>query len=406
MTTTILLIIITILILINLSITYFSKRNGSGIRPDELKENIERIERAIAENTNTTIKGFAETTGKVSDVLNTKMVDLLKENADGQERLSRALSDNLDRIQHITEQKLDAIQEDVNRKLDISLNKRLDESFERVSNQLSELYKSLGELSEMSAGISSLNKTLSNVKTRGTWGEVQLGSILEETMQDGQFVRNIKLKANSDDIVEFAIKIPSKEDSDEFIYLPIDSKFPTDRYLAVVDAAESADRNALEKAVKELERHIKDEARTIRDKYITPPITTDFAILFLPTEAMYAEVLRINGLAEYCQNNYRVVISGPSTITALLNSLRIGFANLALNKKTAEVRKTLQAVKTQYGKLDELIDQTKKKLEAAVVSTDKLKDRTAKIQRSMSKIDVLGNMEEADKLLDIEETDE
>ena len=367
-----------------------------------LGDHMERIDRSVTGNMQSTARNLAD----VSEKLDQRMIDLLKENAGGQEKMIRTLTENLDRIQHSTEEKLTGIQNDVNKKLDISLNKRLDESFEKVSTQLSELYKSLGELSEMSDGISSLNKTLSNVKTRGTWGEIQLGSILEETMQEGQFVRNIKLRKDSDDMVEFAVRIPSKEDSTEVIYLPIDSKFPVDRYNCVVDASATGDKEALDKAVRELAQRIKEEARTIRDKYIVPPVTTDFAIMFLPTEAMYAEVLRINGLAEYCQNNYRVVISGPSTITALLNSLRIGFANLALNKKTAEVRKMLQAVKTQYGKLDELIEQTRKKLDAAVVSTDRLKERTAKIQKSMSKIDVLESQEEADRLLEIRESQE
>jgi len=364
-----------------------------------LNDNLERMDRSVTGNMQSTARNLAD----VSEKLDKRMIDMLKENAGGQEKMIRTLTENLDRIRRSTEEKLTGIQNDVNKKLDISLNKRLDESFEKVSTQLSELYKSLGELGEMSDGISSLNKTLSNVKTRGTWGEIQLGSILEETMQEGQYVKNIKLKKDSDDNVEFAIRIPSKDDSGEVIYLPIDSKFPVDRYTDVVDASAAGDKEAIDKAVRELGQRIKEEARTIRDKYINPPVTTDFAVMFLPTEAMYAEVLRINGLAEYCQNNYRVVISGPSTITALLNSLRIGFANLALNKKTAEVRKTLQAVKTQYEKLDELIDQTKKKLDAAVVSTDKLKDRTAKIQKSMSRIDVLDSLEEADRLLRIQE---
>lgn len=364
-----------------------------------LNDNLERMDRSVTGNMQSTARNLAD----VSEKLDKRMIDMLKENANGQEKLIRTLTENLDRIQKSTEEKLEGIQNDVNKKLDISLNKRLDESFGKVSTQLSELYKSLGELGEMSDGISSLNKTLSNVKTRGTWGEIQLGSILEETMQEGQYVKNIKLKKDSDDNVEFAIRIPSREDNGEVIYLPIDSKFPVDRYTGVVDASAAGDQEALDKAIRELGQRIKEEARTIRDKYITPPVTTDFAIMFLPTESMYAEVLRINGLAEYCQNNYRVVISGPSTITALLNSLRIGFANLALNKKTAEVRKMLQAVKTQYEKLDDLIDQTRKKLDAAVVSTDKLKDRTTKIQKSMSKIDVLESIDEADKLLEIEE---
>ncbi len=315
------------------------------------------------------------------------------------------LQKGLAQIQDSTERRLDTIQKDVNKKLDVSLNQRLDESFDKVTGQLTQLYKSLGELSSMSDGIQTLNKTLSNVKTRGTWGELQLENILKDTMQEGQYEKNVKLSQRSDDAVEFAIKIPSKDDEKEFLYLPIDSKFPTDRYLGVVDAANSGDQARLTKAISDLDFRIKEEARKIRDKYIVPPKTTDFAILFLPTEAMYAEVLRINGLAEFCQNQYHVIISGPMTITALLNSLRLGFANLALNKKTNEVRKILQAVKAQYSKLDELIDMTQKRIELAAKSTDDLKYRTGQIQKKMAKIDDLPFVEEADRILQLDMDD-
>ncbi|MBR0132550.1 MAG: DNA recombination protein RmuC [Lachnospiraceae bacterium] len=353
----------------------------------------------VLENRMDAMKGSV---GESLKDINEKLVETVKENSEGQKKISDNLSESLLKIQTLTEEKLNGIQKDVNDKLDASLNKRLDESFEKVTNQLTQLYKSLGELGEMSDGISNLNKTLSNVKTRGTWGEIQLGNILEETMTEAQYAKNIKLKKNSDDIVEFAIKIPAREEGDEIIYLPIDSKFPLDIYGNLVDAADSGVKENYDKYVKELEVRIKTEAKSIRDKYVIPPVTTDFAIMFLPTESLYAEVLRINGLAEFCQNKYRVIIASPSTITALLNSLRVGFANVALNKKTAEVRKILEAVKAQYGKLDELIDTTKKKLEAAVTSTDNLKERTRKIQKSMSKIGEI-DQKEADNILMIED---
>ncbi len=302
--------------------------------------------------------------------INEKLVETVKENAESQQKISDNLSESLSKIQNMTEEKLLGIQKEVNDKLDASLNKRLDESFEKVTNQLTQLYKSLGELGEMSDGIANLNKTLSNVKTRGTWGEIQLGSILEQTMTDSQYTKNVKVKKNSEDLVEFAIKIPSRDDEEKPVLLPIDSKFPLDIYGNLVDAADDGNKEAYEKYSKELENRIKSEAKTIRDKYVNPPVTTDFAIMFLPTESLYAEVLRINGLAEFCQNKYRIIIASPSTITALLNSLRVGFANIALNKKTAEVRKILEAVKAQYGIFDELIETTKKKLQAAVTSTD------------------------------------
>ena len=395
------------------SINRFEANENRGF--NDISSNVALIKNDITEKMNDKfvemIKNDSEGYKSLSSELNSnmenineKLVQSIKDNAAHQKETNRELSESLIRIQSMTEEKLNSIQKNVNDKLDVSLNKRLDESFDRVTKQLGELYKSLGELGEMSDGIANLNKTLSNVKTRGTWGEIQLENILMDTMTETQYDKNVKLKKNSDDNVEFAIKIPSKNDDGEYIYLPIDSKFPLDAYGAVLDAAESSDKAMYDKAVKELAFRIKEEARTIRDKYITPPMTTDFAIMFLPTESLYAEVLRINGVAEYCQNQYRVIIASPSTITALLNSLRVGFANVALNKKTAEVRKLLEAVKTQYDKLDELIDNTKKKLLDAAKSNDKLKERADKIQKSLNKVNTL-DYAEADMILGIESED-
>lgn len=336
----------------------------------------------------------------ITEKINEKFIGILKQEAESQEKLRDTLSDNLEKMQGITERKLSDIQRDMSEKLDASLNKRLDESFERVSTQLSQLYKSLGELSEMSDGISSLNRTLSNVKTRGTWGEIQLGALLSDVLDASQYEANVKIKSNTDDLVEFAIRIPSKEEDGSIIYLPIDSKFPMDRYEEILRASEAGDAEAVNRAVKDLEQRMKLEARTIRDKYVTPPKTTDFAILFLPTESLYAEVIRIPGLMSYCQNEVRVLIAGPTTLAALLNSLKVGFKNVALSKKTAEIRKMLEAVKTQYGKLDELIDQSKRKLEAAMSANDELQKRTGIIIRKMSKIGEL-DMAESDELLGI-----
>lgn len=334
----------------------------------------------------------------ITEKVDEKFIGILKQEAESQEKLRNTLTENMDKVQMITERKLSDIQRDMSEKLDASLNKRLDESFERVSTQLSQLYKSLGELSEMSDGISSLNRTLSNVKTRGTWGEIQLGALLEDVLDASQYDANVKIKANTDDLVEYAIKLPSREEDGSYIWLPIDSKFPMDRYEEILRASEEGNADLVSRAVRDLEQRIKLEARTIRDKYVTPPKTTDFAILFLPTESLYAEVIKIPGLMSYCQNEVRVLIAGPTTLAALLNSLKVGFKNVALSKKTAEIRKMMEAVKTQYGKLDELIDQSKRKLEAAMSANDELQKRTSIIIRKMSKIGEL-DMAESDELL-------
>ena len=337
----------------------------------------------------------------IKDSLN----DITKENASTSREINDTLKQGLIDLQKSNEEKLNQIQSNVNEKLDKSLNERLDSSFEKIGSQLSELYKSLGELGSMQAGINNLNKTLTNVKTRGTWGEIQLQDIIAETMQPNQYERNVKTnKGNNEDLVEFVIKIPSKDDKGE-VLLPIDSKFPTDMYLSVIDASESGDKDLLDKATRGLEQRIKEEARKIRDKYINPPLTTDFAIMFLPTESMYAEVLRINGLAEYCQNNYKIIISGPSTITALLNSLRIGFANLTLNKKTQEIKKVLEAVKTQYARFGEDITKAQDRIDKASKSIEDIKKRSDSIQSKMKNIDTI-EVSEAEKLLGIEENNE
>ena len=239
-------------------------------------------------------------------------------------------------------------------------------------------------------------------ETHGPRSRLQLDKILEDTMAPGQYEKNVHVRRGSKDVVEFAIKIPSKEDKDDYIYLPIDSKFPADRYTAVIDASFYGTKEDVQKAVNALETSIKEQARLIRDKYILPPATTDFAIMFLPTESMYAEVLKVPGLAEFCQNKYRVVISGPATITALLCSLQIGFRNLVLAKKTEEVRRLLEAVKTQYMKLDDQVDKMRKNLDLAIKNNDGLKSRVVQIQKAMANIHQLDTEEEADRILQID----
>lgn len=407
-----LLLLIILIILIIVLIIKQSKLESQKEEVKEIRESLEEskqkqqqvigalnyIKQDIDTFQNQTVKNNADQIEKINKTVNDHTYKFME----ATKGLSDEISKNLTEIRQTNEKKLTEIQGNISDKLDKSLNERLDKSFESVSKQLGELYKSLGELDKMQTGINSLNKTLSNVKTRGTWGEVQLNDILADTMQTSQYDRNVKLKTDSDDLVEFAIKIPSKDDDKTFVYMPIDSKFPSDRYIAVVEASESADPELLNKARNELKTRILHEALTIRDKYIVPPTTTDFAVMFLPTESMYAEVLSIDGLAQDCQNKYRVIISGPSTITALLNSLRVGFENLTLSKKTQEVRKVLQAVKTQYDKLSELIDTTQKKIDGASKATSDLKKRTDMINSKLRNIETIG-IEESNSVLQIDD---
>lgn len=373
--------LILILVLINLLLlaalfirqSHVSDNDKNGEYEQSLHEDMVRLEGQISNSTSASAAYNSRLRADVSDSIS-RMTD----------QMTRTLTEATDRLQTSNEKKLDQIRGVVDEKLDKTLNARLDSSFETIGKQLNQLYRSLGELENLSSGVNDLNKTLSNVKTRGTWGEVQLGRILEQTLTKSQYEENVATKKNSSDRVEYAIKFPS-QDGNSSVLLPIDSKFPSDIYNHIVDASESGDKEALNTAISQLKTRILDEARTIRDKYIAPPQTTNYAIMFLPTEGLYAEVLRIDGLVEKCQS-MGIMVAGPTTITAILNSFQAGFRNVALSKKSVEVMKLLEAIKAQFGKLDDEVTKTQKKLSEAMSSTDKLHHRTQIISRRMKKI--------------------
>lgn len=360
------------------------------------------IEDIIKDSETRQINKLVEYNKRQEESLSSFRVDMIKDSAESQNRMNTTIRECLKDIQESNEKKLNDIQAGINGKLDESLNDRLDTSFKQIGERLESLYQSLGELKQLENGVNSLNRTLTNVKTRGIFGEIQLGNILANVLDKSQYDENVATKKGSDDRVEYAVKIPDKENKGGFIYLPIDSKFPADIYNRIVSASESADASGLKSATAELKQRIKTEAMTIRDKYISTPDTTDFALMFLPTEGLYSEVLRIPGLVEECQNSYKIVVSGPSTLTALLNSLSVGFKYLTVNRKSKEILKTLGAIKTQYGKFTELIDKTQKKLSEAQTATDSLKARTDMIQRKLGKIDILED-DEAEHILGMEE---
>ena len=302
--------------------------------------------------------------------------------------VNKSISEGLSTIQEATDRKLTEIQKNVDAKLDKNLNERLDESFKQVGERLESLYKSLGELKSLESGVVNLNKTLSNVKARGVYGEMALENILANILDNSQYDTNVATKPRSTERVEFAVKIPDK-DNKGFIYLPIDSKFPADIYGKVLEAAESADTVALKLAITELKTRIKKEALTIRDKYIAPPNTTDFAIMFLPTEGLYSEVLRIDGLVEECQEKCKIVIAGPTTLTALLNSLSVGFKYLTVNKKSEEIMKLLGNFKGQFEKFNDLITRTQNRISDAQKAADQLRDRSSMIQKKLDKVELV-----------------
>lgn len=289
--------------------------------------------------------------------------------------------------------KLDEMRATVNEKLQKTLEDRIGQSFQQVSERLEQVYKGLGEMQTLAAGVGDLKKVLSNVKTRGVLGEIQLGSILEQMLSPEQFAANVCTKKGSRDVVEYAVRLPGSEDKP--VWLPIDAKFPADAYHQLMDAYEAGDPAAIETASSLLNQRIKKFAKDIRDKYIDPPNTTDFAIMFLPFEGLYAEVVR-RDMVEILQRDYKVNIAGPTTMAALLNSLQMGFKTLAIQKRTGEVWQVLGAVKTEFEKFGTVLNQTQQRLEQANNELDKLVGvRTRQIQRRLRSVTRLPDAESA-----------
>ncbi len=252
------------------------------------------------------------------------------------------------------------------------------------------MYKGLGEMRSLAAGVGDLKKVLTNVKTRGTWGEIQLGNILEQILTQDQYEVNVATKKNSDDRVEFAVKLPGKGvDKEQIVWMPIDSKFPQEDYQRLLDAQEAADKELAERSIKNLEMRIKAEAKKIKEKYLDPPNTTDFGIMFLPVEGLYAEVLRRPGLSDFLQREYRITVTGPTTLAALLNSLHMGFRTLAVEKRSSEVWELLARVKTEFGKFGDMLAKTKKKLQEAANTIDRAEIRTRVIEGKLKKVQEL-----------------
>ena len=291
-----------------------------------------------------------------------------------------------------TEDNLEKMRITVDEKLQNTLEKRLGESFKMVNDRLEQVYKGLGEMQNLATGVGDLKKVLSNVKTRGVLGEIQLERILEQFLGVEQYSKNVITKKGSRETVEFAIKLPGKDEVNESIYLPLDAKFPLDIYNKLIDAYEEGNQNLIDSASKELERFIKKSAKDIRDKYIDPPNTTEFGILFLPTEGLYAEVIKRQQLVEDLQRDYKINITGPTTLIALLNSLQMGFKTLAIEKHSSEVWKVLGAVKTEFTKFESVLNAAQSKLNQASSEIDKLVGtRTRQINRKLKNVEQLSD---------------
>lgn len=361
------------------------------------REHLEESERRLRDEVRSTRQEISGALKEMNQTITEGQKESLKVSGEHQEKLNLTLTTAVRGLQESNEKKLDQMRETVDEKLQSTLTKRLDSSFKTVGEQLQSVYKSLGEMKELASGVSDLQRVLTNVKARGTWAEVQLGNILEQTLTAEQYAQNVSIRGNREQ-VEFAVKIPSRDEDGTYIWLPIDSKFPQEDYARLVDAAEKADKDAAEAATKALERTIRNEAKTIADLYIDVPKTTDFAIMFLPTEGLYAEILRRPGLAEELQNKYRIMVCGPTTITAFLNTLRIGFRTVALDKRAAEVWKVLGAVKTQYDKFEGLLEKAKKKVDEAGNVLDDARHRNSIILKNLRNVEGI-EAAEADDLL-------
>lgn len=323
---------------------------------------------------------------RISSTLDSK----LSQNDQRAEQLRNSLNAGMERLQRENAEKLEQMRLTVDEKLHETLNKRLGESFSLVNERLEQVYKGLGEMHSLANGVGDLKKVLSNVKTRGIWGEVQLGALLSQILTPAQYSENVQVIPHSPECVEYAVILPGAE-KDGRIYLPIDSKYPMEAYERLLDAVETGEPEAVNAASSSLCAAVRTEAKRISQKYIEPPYTTDFAVMFLATEGLYAEALRSRGLMEELQQKYRILIAGPSTLSALLNSLQVGFRTLAIEQRSAEVWQLLGAVKTEFARFSDLLDQTQQRLRQAGETIEKAAVRTRAINRRLRDVEAIGS---------------
>jgi len=295
------------------------------------------------------------------------------------------LDARMENLRHANDRQLAEMRRTVDEKLTESLDKRLNESFSLVSRRLEQVYQSLGEMQSLAVGVGDLKKVLTNVKSRGVWGEMQLGNLLSQLLSPGQYEENVAVVPGSSERVEFALRLPGKGAG--LVYLPIDSKFPQEDYLRLVEAAQSADASAAEAARKALLLRFRQEAKRIASKYIAPPHTTDFAVMFLPVEGLYAEAVQLPDLCETLQREHRIIVAGPSTFSALLNALQMGFRTLAIEKRSSEVWTLLGAVKTDFDRFADVLEKTRQRLQQATESIDTAFTRTRTIQRHLNAVE-------------------
>ena len=356
----------------------------------DLREEISAGQKTSVESLVKTIGEMGTAQAAQLDQFAKQLKGLTDSNETRLEKVRSTLENQMRQLQESNEKKLEQMRHTVDEKLQNTLEKRLGESFKLVSERLEAVQRGLGEMQSLATGVGDLKRVLSNVKARGTWAEVQLGAILEQTLTPEQYAKNVQVREYSRDVIEYAIRLPGTDDSpSSFVWLPIDSKFPQEDYLRLLDASEAGEPEAVQKAVASLLRAVQASAKDISEKYIDPPRTTDFAIMFLPTEGLYAEVLRQPGQVEELQRKYRVVVAGPTTLAAILSSLRMGFQTLALEKRSHEVWMVLAAVKTEFGKFGDMLARVKRQLNAASNTIDQTEVRTRQMARKLRDVEQL-----------------
>ena len=404
----ILLTIILILLMTNLFVVLLK----SNRKQTEQLENLLRQE--MKENREEMSRNMRELRTELNQALNLstqQMQSTLHRNLMTTNEMQREKFEAMNRQQDIlvksTEKRLDEMRIMVEEKLQKTLNERIGQSFELVRSQLENVQKGLGEMKNLAEDVGGLKKVLGNVKTRGTFGEIQLAALLEQMLSPEQYEANVKTRKNATEFVEFAIKLPGKDNGRDVVYLPIDAKFPKDVYEQYMDAYEEGDTTRIENTSKQLEITIKRMAKDIHEKYVEPPFTTDFAIMFLPFESIYAEVIRRTSLVETLQKDYKIVVTGPTTLGAILNSLQMGFRTLAIQKRTSEVWSVLGAVKTEFGKFGGMLEKVQKNLQNAGDQLEEVMGkRTRAIERKLRQVEALPT-EDSKKILTLNDfTDE
>ena len=396
----ILLTIILILLMTNLFVVLLkSNRKQTNqletLLRQEMKENREELSRNMRELRTELNQALSLSTQQMQTTLHR---NLMTSNEMQREKFE-AMNRQQDILVKSTEKRLDEMRIMVEEKLQKTLNERIGQSFELVRSQLENVQKGLGEMKNLAEDVGGLKKVLGNVKTRGTFGEIQLAALLEQMLSPEQYEANVKTRKNATEFVEFAIKLPGKDNGRDVVYLPIDAKFPKDVYEQYMDAYEEGDTTRIESTSKQLEITIKRMAKDIHEKYVEPPFTTDFAIMFLPFESIYAEVIRRTSLVETLQKDYKIVVTGPTTLGAILNSLQMGFRTLAIQKRTSEVWSVLGAVKTEFGKFGGMLEKVQKNLQNAGDQLEEVMGkRTRAIERKLRQVEALPT-EESKKML-------